>query len=62
MYHCGLMMAQVWGRNLSPRNKYIHEIVLVVTGDFLYLYIFEHTHGVRSSDVSQLCPAPDLGM
>jgi len=45
-------MAQASGRN-SPRNKHIHKIALVVTGDFIDLYIFEHTHGVPNSDVSQ---------
>jgi len=65
IYFCALlwpMIALVWGRNLSPRNKHIHKTVLVVTGDFLDLYIFEHTHGVPNSDVSQLCPFPGLGV
>jgi len=44
------MMAQVWGRNLSPRNKHIHKIVLVVTGDFLDLYIFKPWNVIIAQD------------
>jgi len=31
----GWMMGQVWGRNWSAFNKRIHNILLVVIGDFL---------------------------
>jgi hypothetical protein len=55
-------MLQVWGRNKSPRNKYIQKILLVVIGEFLHIYIFEHRHGVPKYDVSQLCTDPGLGM
>jgi len=33
LYCYGLMMCQIWARKWSPFKKYIHKIVLVVTGE-----------------------------
>ena len=44
------MMGQVWGQIFSPFNKFIHKIVLVVTGEVKLFYQF-------TKAVNSLCTA-----